>query len=163
MTDGYGGSLMLDRPSDLNDLNDLFDERVSGELKPFRSKHPGATILVVDDEPEIVIAVSMRLKSAGYKVIAARDGMQATKMALQENPDVVILDIGMPCGDGHAIASRLADSISTMMVPVIFLTARTSQNDRSKAQSVRAFDYITKPFTSGRLLNAVEAALDSRS
>ncbi len=139
----------------------LVKEREEFKVQESRKRNLGAKILVVDDEPEIVIAIAMRLKSAGYNVITACDGIEATRLAIHQNPDVIVLDIGMPCGDGHTIANRLANTVATMMKPVIFLTARTGKADREKAMSVSAFDYITKPFTADRLLDAVEAALDS--
>jgi two-component system KDP operon response regulator KdpE len=122
-------------------------------------KKSGAKILVVDDEPEVVKALTMRLKSAGYEVITACDGATATQTAISTQPDLVILDIGMPCGDGHVVAKRLSNNVNTLFVPVIFLTARSSQIDRNQAMDAGAFDYITKPYTSDRLLTSVERAL----
>lgn len=87
----------------------------------------GAKILVVDDEPDVVRALTMRLKFAGYEVIVASDGASATRLAITEQPDLVILDIGLPCGDGHDVAGRLCENMNTAAVPIIFLTARTSQ------------------------------------
>ena len=123
------------------------------------SKTVAAKILVVDDEPDIVMALAMRLKSAGYIVITAGDGAEATKRAIHEQPNLILLDIGMPCGDGHTIANRLSNSVDTASIPLIYLTARTAPADRMKAMSLGAFDYITKPFTSERLLGSVERAL----
>ncbi len=94
---------------------------------------PLAKILVVDDEPDIVQAISMRLKSAGYTVISAMDGMQATNVALKETPDLIVLDIGMPAGSGHIVVQRLRDSIKTCHIPIIFLTARTAEQDFRQA------------------------------
>jgi DNA-binding response OmpR family regulator len=120
----------------------------------------GAKILVVDDEPDVIRALTMRLKFAGYEVIAASDGASATRIAVTEQPDLIILDIGLPCGDGHAVASRLCDNSNTATVPIIFLTARTSQADRAKAMEVGAADFISKPFTAVQLLTSVERALN---
>ncbi len=116
-------------------------------------------VLVVDDEIEIVKAVSMRLRSAGYGVISARDGQMATQMALHEAPDLVILDIGMPCGDGHTVAQRLLAQAETMSTPIIFLTARDSEDDRRRAFQAGAIAYINKPFASQDLLAVVSRAL----
>jgi DNA-binding response OmpR family regulator len=119
----------------------------------------GAKILVVDDEPDVIRALTMRLKFAGYEVIVAADGASATRMAITEQPDLIILDIGLPCGDGHMVAHRLCDNMNSTVIPVIFLTARTSQADRAKAMEVGAADFITKPFTAVQLLSSVERAL----
>lgn len=127
---------------------------------PPAKKTLGAKILVVDDEPDVIRALTMRLKFAGYEVIVASDGESATRMAVAEQPDLIILDIGLPCGDGHAVASRLCDNMNTALVPIIFLTARTSQADRAKAMGVGAADFIAKPFTAVQLLSSVERALN---
>jgi len=117
-----------------------------------------AKILVVDDEIEVVTALKIRLQFAGYEVISAFDGVSATRAVLITQPDLVILDIGMPMGDGHEVARRLTDHLDALLVPVIFLTARTSQADRALAKKVGAADYITKPYDSKKLLEAVNKA-----
>jgi DNA-binding response OmpR family regulator len=118
-----------------------------------------AKILVVDDEVEIVRAVSMRLRAAGYEVIAAHDGMMATKLAIRESPDLVIMDIGMPCGDGHVVAERLLTNFGTSATPIVFLTARTAESDRARAAENHAAGYLTKPFKAEELLTTVSRAL----
>jgi DNA-binding response OmpR family regulator len=139
---------------------DPTDTIVRQEADP---KHKtGGKILIVDDEPDVIRALMMRLTFAGYEVIAASDGASATKAAIVSQPDVIILDIGMPCGDGHTVARRLSENISTLFIPIIFLTARASQVDKDLAADVGAADYITKPFTSERLLAAVKRALNRR-
>ena len=113
-------------------------------------------VLVVDDEHEIVKAVSMRLVADGYETIVAMDGLQATAMAMNEQPDVIILDIGMPAGDGHTVVKRLKESPQTWSIPIIFLTARTSEEDHKKAYEQGVDRYITKPFDSNDLVLAVD-------
>jgi DNA-binding response OmpR family regulator len=138
-------------------LCDTEETRGSSELKK-----SGGKILVIDDEPEVVSALTMRLKYANYEVISAIDGAAATRAAIMFHPDLIILDIGIPVGDGHTVAMRLSENLATVFIPIIFLTARSSQLDRDRAISVGAFDYITKPYTPDRLLKAVERALDTR-
>ena len=118
-----------------------------------------AKILVVDDEQDIVRVLTMRLRAAGYKVISAKDGLIGTKMAIQESPDLVILDIGMPCGNGHTLVERMMKNVKTMTTPFIFLTACTSEEDRQKAADARAAEYLTKPFKTQELLDTVLHAL----
>jgi DNA-binding response OmpR family regulator len=118
-------------------------------------------ILVVDDEPEIVRSVSMRLKSNGYEVLAATDGVQATTTALRELPDLIILDIGLPAGSGHVVVKRLRDSIKTAQIPIIFLTAHTSEQDYQQAFERGVEQYITKPFRPEDLIYAIESMLPS--
>jgi DNA-binding response OmpR family regulator len=116
-------------------------------------------ILVVDDEPEIVKTVSLRLKANGYTVVTACDGMQATSVALKESPDLIILDIGMPAGDGHLVAKRLRES-APRSIPIIFLTAHTSKRDYEMAFDEGIAKYITKPFRPEELLAAVEELIE---
>jgi DNA-binding response OmpR family regulator len=116
-------------------------------------------ILVVDDEPEIVRSVGMRLRAGGYEVVSAMDGLQATNVALREQPDLIILDIGMPAGDGHVVAKRLRQSIRTCSVPIIFLTARTAEEDFSRALDAGVAKYIVKPFDPSELMTVVESLM----
>ena len=113
-------------------------------------------VLVVDDEVDIVKTVTLRLKSRGYEVVAAMDGVQATNAAFREKPDVIILDIGMPAGDGHTVARRLSESPQTFDTPVIFLTARVNEKDYQKAVEEGVSKYITKPYKPEELLAAVD-------
>ena len=118
-----------------------------------------AKILVVDDEQEIVRALTLRLRAAGYRVISAKDGETAVRMASKLSPDLVIMDIGMPCGDGHAVVRQLAENAETLATPIIFLTAQTSEKDRTQAYKAGAVGYLTKPFKSQSLLTVVSRAL----
>ncbi|MFH2050181.1 MAG: response regulator [bacterium] len=112
-------------------------------------------ILVADDEEEIVKSVSLRLISNGYDVVTARDGIHAVTVAVKEKPDVIILDVCMPAGDGHLVAKHLKDLISTCEIPIIFLTARTDEEDFQKAYLEGVSKYITKPFNPNELMAAV--------
>ncbi len=118
-----------------------------------------ARILVVDDEPDIVRSVCMRLTAAGYETLSAMDSLQATNLAIKERPDLVILDIGMPAGGGHVVVERLRENANTFATPVIYLTARTTAADYQKAREGGVEKYLTKPFDSGELLAAVEEVL----
>jgi len=116
-------------------------------------------ILVVDDQPEIVKSLSMRLTANGYEVVTAMDGFQATNVALKEQPDVIVLDIGMPAGSGHVVAKRLRDSNKTCAIPIIYLTARTDEKDYQQAVELGVAKYITKPFDPEELLVAISELL----
>jgi DNA-binding response OmpR family regulator len=120
---------------------------------------PEYKIMVVDDEMEIVRAVGMRLMVAGYKVITALDGGMAIGMAEIERPDLVILDIGMPHADGHKVAACLRENPRTWLTPIIYLTARTSEEDKARAYQSGAVAYLTKPFKTQDLLGVVSRAL----
>jgi CheY-like chemotaxis protein len=124
---------------------------------------PGASrILIVDDEPELVRTLTLRLRSAGYEVLCARDGMAATQLAVREQPDLIILDIGMPAGDGHTVAARLKENVRTLGIPIVFLTARASKIDAQKAQAVGAAGYLIKPYHPEELLDVISRALSPK-
>ncbi|HEV8337998.1 MAG TPA: response regulator [Candidatus Polarisedimenticolia bacterium] len=118
-----------------------------------------ARVMIVDDEPDLIRALGLRLKAAGYEVLAAADGIRAMQMAIRDQPAVILLDIGMPGGDGHTIVRRLKASIRTMTIPIIFLTARKSPEDLSKAKEAGVAAYLLKPFKPEELLAAIEKAL----
>jgi two-component system OmpR family response regulator len=115
-------------------------------------------VLVVDDEDDIARAIAMRLRYAGYHVMTAGNGTEAVHLALYDAPDLVILDIGLPGQDGHEIAQRLFTMSATISTPIIFLTARRADEDRTRAYQVGAVAYLTKPFRSYDLLTAVSRA-----
>ena len=119
-------------------------------------------ILVVDDEPDIVRALSLRLRAAKYDVMKATDGATATMLAVKWRPDLVILDIGMPAGDGHLVAKRLRENMATVSIPIIFLTARASEKDYDLAAEVGVDKYITKPFDSVELMAAVDELVERK-
>ncbi len=113
-------------------------------------------ILVVDDEPEIVKGIAIRLKSCGYDVLTAMDGRQATNLAIKEQPDLIILDIRMPGVSGHLVVQRLRNSVKTCHIPVIFLTAHTSEQDYRQAIERGVEKYITKPFQPEELMAVID-------
>ena len=117
-------------------------------------------ILIVDDEPEILRGLNLRLKANGYQVVSAADGMQATQVALREKPDLVILDIGLPAGNGHIVAERLRANASTMHIPIIILSARAGDSDYMEAMRIGVDKYLTKPYDADDLLAAIEECLN---
>ena len=120
-------------------------------------------ILVVDDERDIVKALMIRLQGAGYEVVTAFDGAQGVFMAHKERPDLIILDIRMPAGDGFSVAQRLKRSIHTFTIPVIFLTGSPEKNAEEKAMAMGARFYIKKPYDPEELLDAIKRALEEGS
>jgi DNA-binding response OmpR family regulator len=120
-------------------------------------------ILIVDDERDIVKALMIRLQGAGYEVVAAFDGAQGVFMAHKEKPDLIILDIRMPAGNGFSVAQRLKRSMHTFTIPVIFLTGSPEKNAEEKAMALGARFYIKKPYDPEELLDAVKRALEKDS
>jgi two-component system KDP operon response regulator KdpE len=118
-----------------------------------------ATVLVVDDESDIARAIAMRLCSAGYEVLTAKDAREALRLAVSDSPDLLILDLGLPDQDGHAVAHQMLADTRTMATPIIFLTARYGDEDRARAFKSGAVAYLNKPFQSDELLQAVSRAV----
>jgi len=120
-------------------------------------------ILVVDDERDIVKVLMIRLQVAGYDVVTAFDGAQGVFMAHKEKPDLIILDIRMPAGDGLSVAQRLKRSTHTLTIPVIFLTGSPEKNAEEKAMAMGARFYVKKPYDPEELLDAIKRALEEGS
>jgi DNA-binding response OmpR family regulator len=116
-------------------------------------------ILIVDDERDIVKALTIRLQRAGYEVVTAFDGAQGIFMAHKESPDLIILDIRMPAGDGFSVAEKLKESTSTLAIPVIFLTGSPEKNSEERARALGVRFYVKKPYDPEELLDAIERAL----
>jgi two-component system, OmpR family, KDP operon response regulator KdpE len=115
-----------------------------------------ATILVVDDEPQIRRVLRATLSSNGYDVIEAKDGQEAIEIAIREHPDLILLDVNMPEMNGLEACSKMRLSFST---PIIMITVRNSQQDKVLALDSGADDYVVKPFAIGELLARIRAAL----
>jgi len=118
-------------------------------------------ILIVDDERDIVKALMIRLQANGYEVVTAFDGAQGVFMAHKEKPDLIILDIRMPAGDGFSVAERLKSSTHTFTIPVIFLTGSPETSAEEKAMALGARFYIKKPYDPEELLDAVKRAIET--
>ncbi|MDL2248553.1 response regulator YycF [Tyzzerella sp. OttesenSCG-928-J15] len=111
-------------------------------------------VLVVDDEKNIVDIVVFNLKKEGYEVIAAFDGEEGLKKALEEDPDLILLDIMMPKLDGFEVCKKVREKKET---PIIMLTARAEEVDKVLGLELGADDYVTKPFGVRELMARVKA------
>ncbi len=116
----------------------------------------GPVVLVVDDEQAIIDLLEYNLNRDGYRVIAARDGLEALRLARRERPDLVILDLMLPGLDGLEVCRSLRRESDT---PVIMLTARVEEVDRVVGLELGADDYVTKPFSVRELMARVKAVL----
>jgi two-component system KDP operon response regulator KdpE len=115
-----------------------------------------ATILVVDDEPQIRRVLRSTLSSNGYDVIAARNGLEAIEMVMRERPDLILLDVNMPEMTGLEACIKIQLSFEG---PIIMVTVRNSEHDKVVALDSGADNYIVKPFSVGELLARIRAAL----
>lgn len=118
-----------------------------------------ATILVVDDEKDVVELVRYNLEREGYRIVGASSGETALAAARNELPDVVLLDRSLPGLDGIEICRRLRRSEPTAHVPIILVTARVTEEDRVAGLEAGADDYMTKPFSPRELVARVRAHL----
>jgi DNA-binding response OmpR family regulator len=114
------------------------------------------TILVVDDEPEIVRLVRAYLEKAGFRVVTGSDGERGLHVARREKPDLVVLDLLMPRLDGLEFTRRIRQERD---VPIIMLTARAEETDRVVGLELGADDYVTKPFSPRELVARIRAVL----
>jgi DNA-binding response OmpR family regulator len=114
------------------------------------------TILVVDDEPNIVEVVSAYLKRERFNVVTALDGEKALQKIAEHNPDLIVLDVMLPRIDGLEVCRRVR---STSNTPIIMLTARGEETDKLVGLGIGADDYLTKPFSPRELVARIKAVL----
>ena len=114
------------------------------------------TILVVDDEENIVQLIEYNLKNAGFQTISADNGQTALKRALAEKPDLIILDVMLPLLDGLDVVKELRKQ---SQIPILMLTARSEELDRVLALELGADDYLSKPFSTREMVARVKAIL----
>jgi two-component system KDP operon response regulator KdpE len=126
---------------------------------PSASRATDASILVVDDEPALLRALALTLEAEGYRVATASDGRSALDAASEQEPDVVVLDLGLPDLDGIEVCRHLRRWSS---VPLIVLTADGAEDRKVTALDQGADDYLTKPFSLPELLARVRVALRHR-
>lgn len=113
-------------------------------------------ILVVDDEPNILATLAPLLRSRGYDVTTAMNGRGALEAAERENPDLIVLDLGLPDIDGVEVCRLIRDGRST---PIVVLSARGAEADKVRALDAGADDYVTKPFGAEELQARIRVAL----
>jgi DNA-binding response OmpR family regulator len=119
-------------------------------------------VLAADDDEDILGLVAFRLERAGYTVLQARDGEEALALAVQELPDLAVLDVMMPKLDGFELTRRLRAEEATSRMPIILLTARAQDADVQRGFDAGADDYLRKPFSPNELRARVQAILGRR-
>ena len=116
-------------------------------------------ILVVDDEEHIAELISYNLTSNGYKVVIANNGIDAIKLAIEEKPNLILLDLMIPGKDGYDVCKDVRSNSEIRNTPIIMLTAKSEEVDKILGLELGADDYITKPFSVRELLARVKAVL----
>jgi two-component system response regulator ResD len=114
----------------------------------------------VDDEPSIRAICRVNLEGDGLSVLEAKDGVEALEEVRRQRPSLVLLDVMMPAVDGWAVAEQLAADSATRDIPVVFLSARASHEDRLRAQQLGAVGYVVKPFDPVELAGIVRDVLE---
>jgi DNA-binding response OmpR family regulator len=122
-----------------------------------------ASILVVDDQPQLLNSVQMTLELAGYRVCTAGTGIEALAVLQAQPIDLILTDIGMPQLDGYQLCDRVRADGRWSAIPLLFLTARRAEEDICYAKSLGADDYLMKPIEPEDLLAAVDNCLRLRS
>lgn len=117
-------------------------------------------ILVAEDDATLLDSIKIRLLSRGYAVVCARDGYQAVALALKEQPDLLVLDVNMPAGDGFSVQDRVRKMPHLHRTPIVYITGDHSHSLVERAIGGGARSILRKPFASAELLQVVEEALE---
>jgi len=112
-------------------------------------------ILIVDDEPNIVMSLEYTFKKSNYEVFIARDGQEALELLKTTYPDVIILDVMMPLVDGYATLEQIRKDANLTHTKVMFLSAKNKESDIEKGMALGADAYLTKPFSIKKVVDQV--------
>lgn len=122
-----------------------------------------ATILVADDDRNIVLALTARLIADGHEVLTACDGVSAIKCACEAKPDAILLDVSMPAGTGTHVTQVLKADPETMGIPILMMTAKEDPKHFNDAMVGGACAFLSKPFADNALKTMLDAALQDRT
>ena len=122
-----------------------------------------AKIMIVDDDPELRMALKMRLRANQYETVSACDGYSAIALAQKERPNLIILDLGLPAGNGYSVLKRLQENDALSSIPVIVLTARDPLGNEERSLDAGAAAFFQKPVDNNELLEVIRVSLQSAS
>lgn len=117
------------------------------------------TILIIEDEEDMVYAIALQLKTAGFKVISAADGQEGLEKVRKEKPDLIILDLMLSKIDGYKVSRMIKFDERYKDIPIVMLTSRSQESDKELGFEVGANAYITKPFDPKLLAETIEKLL----
>lgn len=120
---------------------------------------PKETILIVDDEVDLLELIEYNLKKAGYNVLKAENGPEGLRLARKHHPDLILLDIMMPRMTGFEVVAHLREDAELKHVPVLFLTARSDEETEVHGLDVGADDFLSKPISTAKLVARIKTAL----
>ena len=127
-------------------------------LLPRKLSTGAKQVLIVEDDCKIAKALALRLNAAGYQTTLAQDGLSGVQCAAASLPDLVLLDISLPAGDGFSVAQRIQTHVP-VPIPIIFLTASHRPEFRERARALGAVGFFEKPFEAAALMRAVRQAV----
>jgi len=164
-----GAAGLLEKPYDAAELLIMAKwalDRPRQSSRPPVDSLPGVAnavkrqILIVEDDPKIARALAVRLEAAGYQPRVAHDGVSGIQSVATQRPDLVLLDISLPAGNGFVVAENIQAHIPEP-IPMIFLTASKRPEFRERARELGAVDFFEKPFEAAHLLSAIQKAVDA--
>jgi len=120
-------------------------------------------ILIIEDDKDVLRGLTVRLRATGYNTVLATDAVSAISVARKEDPDVIVLDLGLPCGDGFTVMKRLGSLASTSATPIIIVTGRDPSTNKGRALQAGAVAFLQKPFDNDELIAAIQQALGESS
>jgi len=120
-----------------------------------------AKIFIIEDESDLVKALVIRLKAEGFQTACVTDGISALERAREEKPDLILLDICLPGRNGFEVFQQLRQDPATEHIPIVFLTARSTMENRQKARHLGAAGYVIKPFQWANLIKLVHDVLST--
>jgi DNA-binding response OmpR family regulator len=159
-----GSSMMFAKPYDRQELLTAI-KKILGGKREYPLKQEGLSgerrkILIVDTEKDLLRSMSMRLKRSGYDVVIATDGVSATATTKAEQPDLILLDINLPAGDGFAVMRRVSLNPQVAFTPIIVITARDPVETRTLAIEAGAQAFFQKPVDVDEVMDAIRNILE---
>jgi two-component system alkaline phosphatase synthesis response regulator PhoP len=119
-------------------------------------------VLIVDDEPHIVLSLEFLLQRSGYETISAADGEAGLALVHRQRPDLVLLDVMMPKRNGYEVCQAIKSDPGVQGIPVIMLTAKGQEVEILKGRELGAAAYVTKPFGNAEILEVIRSVLEAR-
>jgi len=159
-----GGNTIFAKPCNLNELQTSIEQLIRqhqvGRDDKSTVRRDGKKILIVDDDKDFVHILQLRLAASGYDVVFAMDGVSAIGVARRENPDIILVDIGLPAGDGFSVIERLVVLEKFVFTPIIVITGKDLSAVHQRATQAGARAVLLKPVNEEELLTTIRNALE---
>src|SRR5262245_19214683 len=126
---------------------------------PVAARRPAGRVLVVEDDPDVAVLIRYNLVREGYEILQAAGGAEALRLAREETPDLMLLDLMIPQLNGWEVCRRLKQDPATRAIPIIIVTARVEEGDKVLGFELGADDYVTKPFVVRELIARIQAVI----